>query len=100
MLNEMPELVAAGFKPEEIAELQGDIKGKAVVLKPNRVLKKYRKKEFLVWHPYGGFGCSESAIGKAVFATCDGDGEDSNWRRNDFCALYVGEAVAKTGGSQ
>lgn len=35
----------------------------------------------------GGFGCSPSARGRAVYATCLGDGERTRWNREDFAGV-------------
>ena len=40
-----------------------------------------------VWYGECGFGCSPTARGQAVFATCLGDGEKARWNRADFLGV-------------
>ncbi len=35
----------------------------------------------------GGFGCSPESRGRAVYATCLGDGEKTRWNRDDFLGV-------------
>ena len=39
----------------------------------------------------GGFGCSPTASGRAVYATCLGDGEQKRWNRADFIGVLKDE---------
>lgn len=39
----------------------------------------------------GGFGCGPSAAGRAVYATCLGDGEQTRWDRSDFIGILKEE---------
>ena len=39
----------------------------------------------------GGFGCSPTASGRAVYATCLGDGEQTRWNREDFTGVLDGQ---------
>lgn len=40
-----------------------------------------------LWYGEGGFGCSPTASGRAVYATCLGDGEKTRWNRSDFIGV-------------
>ena len=40
-----------------------------------------------LWLAEGGFGCSPDASGRAVYATCLGDGEKTRWNRSDFTGV-------------
>ncbi|MDE7262168.1 MAG: hypothetical protein K2N78_08960, partial [Oscillospiraceae bacterium] len=40
-----------------------------------------------LWLAEGGFGCSPTASGRAVYATCLGDGEQTRWNREDFTGV-------------
>ncbi len=43
-----------------------------------------------LWLRESGFGCSPTASGRAVYATCLGDGEKTRWNREDFTAYWTG----------
>lgn len=40
-----------------------------------------------LWLAEHGFGCSPTASGRAVYATCLGDGEKARWNRADFIGV-------------
>ena len=61
-----------------------DFKGKVLVLSPTTLKESYWSQENQLWYATGGFGCSPTAAGRAVYATCLGDGENTRWDRNDF----------------
>ena len=44
-----------------------------------------------LWYSEGGFGCSPTASGRAVYATCLGDGEQTRWNRADFIGVLKEE---------
>ncbi len=43
------------------------------------------------WEACSGFGCSPTASGRAVYATCLGDGENARWDRSDFIGVLKDE---------
>lgn len=79
------------FTVEEIGPLPANYEGQVLILNPNIVREDAREKNNLIWRANGGFGCSPDAAGRAVFATCLGDGEQARWDRHDFIASYKGE---------
>jgi hypothetical protein len=58
--------------------------GKILVLREGILDPKYQEIGYRLHRATGGFGCSPTAIGRAVFAKCLGDGEEARWSRNDF----------------
>lgn len=61
-----------------------DFKGKVLVLSPTALKESYWTQDNQLWYATGGFGCSPTAAGRAVYATCLGDGENTRWDRSDF----------------
>jgi hypothetical protein len=61
-----------------------DLEGKVLVLKEGVLAKKYNTIGNRLHKASGGFGCNPNASGRAVFATCLLDGEQSRWERSDF----------------
>ncbi len=61
-----------------------------MILKPDILGKQYRKRKFCLWKATGGFGCSPTAAGRAVFAECLGDKEHARWDRHDFVGEFTG----------
>lgn len=61
--------------------------GKVLVLSRD-VLKESRwGLENQLWLATGGFGCDPNSSGRAVFATCLADGEETRWNRSDFTGI-------------
>ena len=68
-----------------------DYNGKVLALKPEILKEEYRSAEFQLWLGEGGFGCSPTARGRAVYTTCLGDGEKTRWDRADFIGVLKDE---------
>lgn len=64
-----------------------DYKGKVLVLSPNTLRESCWDPRDQLWLAEGGFGCSPAASGRAVYATCLGDGEKTRWDRADFTGV-------------
>ena len=64
-----------------------DYKGKVLVIRPNVLKEEYWSAQNQLWYGESGFGCSPTASGRAVFATCLGDGEKARWERSDFLGV-------------
>lgn len=65
-----------------------DFKGKVLVLSRNALKESYWAPQNQLWVASGGFGCSPTASGRAVYATCLGDGEPNvRWDRSDFLGV-------------
>ena len=64
-----------------------DYTGKVLVLSPDAIKENYWQVENMLWEANTGFGCSPTARGRAVYATCLGDGERARWDRNDFLGV-------------
>ena len=61
-----------------------DLEGRVLVMRESALAKPYRTFENRLHRATGGFGCSSSAVGSAIFATCLGDGEQTRWTRAHF----------------
>ena len=88
-----PKLTAL-FKARELKLLDGSFLGKYLVIHPTKLKIEFCKRKFLVWRAEDGFGCAPGLIGRAVYATCVGDGESARWNRNDFVYEFVGDPLA------
>ena len=74
------------FGPEHCAgdRHELDYKGKVLVLSPKALRESCWNARNQLWVAEGGFGCSPTSSGRAVFAACLGDGEQARWNRADF----------------
>ena len=77
------------FGPEHCAGSQHvqDYEGKVLVLSPDTLRESCWSPRDQLWLAEGGFGCSPTATGRAVYATCLGDGEQARWNREDFTGV-------------
>lgn len=64
-----------------------ELEGKVLVMSPYTLKESYWAPENQLWLAFGGFGCNPTAGGRAVYATCLGDGEQSRWNREDFIGI-------------
>lgn len=70
-----------------------DLEGKVLVMSPMTLKESYWSQENQLWLATGGFGCSPTAAGRAVYATCLGDGEQTRWDRGDFIGVLKDELL-------
>lgn len=59
----------------------------SVRMSPFTLKESYWAPENQLWLAFGGFSCNPTAGGRAVYATCLGDGEQSRWNREDFIGI-------------
>ena len=64
-----------------------DLTGKVLVLSPNTLRENYWSSENMLWMATGGFGTRPNARGRAVYAVCLSDGEETRWNREDFTGV-------------
>ena len=64
-----------------------DYKGKVLVMSPDTLRESCWDPRNQLWLGECGFGCSPTASGRAVYATCLGDGEKTRWNRSDFVGV-------------
>ena len=64
-----------------------DYTGKVLVMSPDTLREACWDPRNQLWYAEMGFGCSPHASGRAVFATCLGDGEKTRWNRSDFTGV-------------
>ena len=62
-------------------------KGKVLVMSPDTLQEEFWTPENQLWLATGGFGCNPKASGRAIYAACLGDGEESRWNREDFVGV-------------
>ncbi len=79
------------FGPEHCVESRLDYTGKVLVISPDTLKESCWCAENMLWLAEGGFGCSPTASGRAVYATCLGDGEQTRWNREDFIGVLKDE---------
>ena len=77
------------FGPEHCinSEKGLDYTGKVLALRPDVLKESCWSARNQVWLGEAGFGCSPTARGQAVYATCLGDGEQARWDRADFIGV-------------
>ncbi len=81
------------FGPEHCVEDPSglDYTGKVLVIKPESLKESCWTPQNCLWEACSGFGCSPTAFGQAVYATCLGDGENARWDRSDFIGVLKDE---------
>ena len=79
------------FNDSHCEEDFGDLEGKILVLSPRTLKEEYWSPENQLWLAAGGFGCQTNANGRAVYATCLFDGEETRWNRGDFIGIIKDE---------
>lgn len=75
------------FGSEHRAPDELDYAGKVLILSPDSLKESCWMPQNQLWYATGGFGCSPTASGRAVYAVCLGDGEDVRWNRSDFTGV-------------
>lgn len=77
------------FGPEHCINDQSglDYTGRVLVLSPDTLKESCWSTRNQLWVGEMGFGCSPTASGRAVYATCLGDGEQTRWDRADFIGV-------------
>ena len=77
------------FGPEHCINDQSglDYTGRVLVLSPDTLKESCWSTRNQLWVGETGFGCSPTASGRAVYATCLGDGEQTRWDRADFIGV-------------
>lgn len=64
-----------------------NVEGKVLVMKPDTLKESCWSQENQLWLATGGFGCDPNGRGRAIFATCLSDGEETRWNREDFAGV-------------
>ena len=63
------------------------LEGTVLVMSPFTLKESYWAPENQLWLATGGFGCNPTVSGRAVYATCLGDGEQARWNRSDYIGI-------------
>ena len=80
------------FNGSQCDDMTGqELEGKVLVMSPFTLKESYWAPENQLWLATGGFGCAPNAAGRAVYATCLGDGERTRWNRSDFIGILKEE---------
>lgn len=76
------------LSPKLCESLTGqDLEGKILMLSTSTLREACWSQDNQLWLANGGFGCKPTASGRAVYATCLGDGERARWDRSDFSGI-------------
>lgn len=75
------------FGAEHCAAGDLDYTGKVLILRPAVLKEACWSPQNQAWYGECGFGCSPTSSGRAVYATCLGDGEKARWNRADFIGV-------------
>ena len=78
------------FGPEHclaVPEEGLNFKEKILVMRPDVMREDHWSPKYQLWYAWGGFGCSPGSLGRAVFATCLGNGEEARCNRDDFTGV-------------
>ncbi|MFI3227283.1 MAG: DUF3849 domain-containing protein [Clostridia bacterium] len=70
-----------------------DFTGKVIAVKPQSLAEKYLNQQDQIYLATSGFGCEPDKIGRAVFATCLGDGEKVRWDRSQILGVIKDECI-------
>ena len=65
------------------------------MLSPDTLKESHWTQEDQLWLCTGGFGSRPNARGRAVFATCLADGEETRWDRQNFLGVLKDECMAE-----
>lgn len=72
------------------------LEGKLIIIKADKINKRYRAARFQLYKATGGFGCNPGAMGKKIYADCIADGEeDIHWERYDVAGIANDDLVAE-----
>ncbi len=83
-----------------ISTLGQELEGKVVVVSPKHLKEEYWAPENQLWLATGGFGCSPTASGRAVYATCLIDGDETRWDRGDIIGIIKDEYLPEWAGQK
>lgn len=75
------------FGSEHCGAPNQDFTGKVLIVRPDRLDENCWSPQNQLWYAHHGFGCSPTSSGRAVFATCLGNGEKARWNRLDFMGV-------------
>ena len=80
------------FDKTQCISLAGqELEGKVLVLSLTALKESCWSPQNQLWLAGSGFGCHPNASGRAVYATCLGDGEHTRWNRSDFLGILKDE---------
>lgn len=81
------------FTAEHCDKETKDYEGRVIVLSNKAMKERYWKPEYQLWLATGGFGCSPTASGQAVYAVCLYDGDKNRWNRHQVVGVIKDELL-------
>jgi len=84
-------LIASGH--QGLRPLVGDLTHQKLVLRYDKLNRRFQMPRFQIFHATGGFGCKEGSLSDIVYGIHIADGESAQWDRDDFIGIASDELV-------
>lgn len=84
-------LIASGH--QGLRPLVGDLTHQKLVLRYDKLNRRFQMPRFQIFHATGGMGCQENAPAPMIYGLHIADGESARWDRQDFIGIASDELV-------